>query len=256
LQRWRSSIHAVLSPRPRAVVLAPGGVEERGFAGKNILADQLNLVGEASVVVDAGAYDGSVAAEYLEIFPAATCHALEPHPSSFRSLTDRLDGHPRARLHELAIADRPGRRLLHSFATAATNSLLAPIPWVHKVVGANHMDEFTQVEIEVTTLDRFAEQEGLSRIDVLKLDVQGAEVLALEGAERLLRAHAIGLVATEVDFVQVYREQAFYHDVAATLQRVGYRLYDFYNFHYGPGGQLQWGDAIFLPETTTSRRRA
>jgi hypothetical protein len=45
----------------------------------------------------------------------------------------------------------------------------------------------------------------------------------------------------------VYLAQALYHDVAATLQGFGYRLYDFYNFHYGPDGQLQWGDAIFLP---------
>jgi FkbM family methyltransferase len=223
-------------------------MEERGFAGKNILADQLNIVGEASVVVDVGAYDGAVASEYLDLFPEAVCHALEPHPPSFRALSDLLGAHPRARLHRLALGDTPGRGTLHTFPTSATNSLLAPVPDVGAMVGPGHMDSFERVEIDVTTLDLFAEKEGLSRIDILKLDVQGAEVLALRGAERLLRARAIGLVVTEVDFVEVYRGQAFYHDVATTLQDVGYRLYDFYNFHYGQKGQLQWGDAIFLPK--------
>jgi FkbM family methyltransferase len=228
-------------------VLSPGGVEERGFGGKNILADQLNLAGAARVIVDVGAYDGAVSAEYLERFPEAVCHAFEPHPPSFDALETRLGSHPRARLQRRGLSDEPGSGAMYAFPAAATNSLLAPVANVGDVVGAGHMDTFEREEIEVTTLDRFAEKEGLARIDILKIDVQGAEVRVLRGAERLLRAQAVGLIVSEVNFVAVYRAQAFYEDVAATLRAVGYRLYDFYNFHYGPGGQLQWGDAIFVP---------
>jgi FkbM family methyltransferase len=67
--------------------------------------------------------------------------------------------------------------MLHAFPTAATNSLLVPISDVDAVVGPGHMDSFERVEVDVTTLDLFAKQQGVSRIDVLKLDVQGAEVL-------------------------------------------------------------------------------
>jgi FkbM family methyltransferase len=228
-------------------VLSPGGVEERGFAGKNILADQVNIVGEAAVVVDVGAYDGAVTAEYLELFPDALCHALEPHPASFAAATDRLAGHSRARLHRLALSDAPGRGMLHAFPTTATNSLLPPVPNVGLLIGPGHMDSFEQVEVEVTTLDLFAQKQRLPQIDVLKLDVQGAEAHVLRGAEQLLRARRIKLVAAEALFVQVYRGQAYYHDVAALLEEVGYRLFDFYNFHYGPDGRLHWGDAIFVP---------
>ena len=163
-------------------------------------------------------------------------------------LTERLGANPRARLHRVALADTAGRRTLHAFPTPATNSLLAPVENVAAVVGQGHMDSFHREDVEVTTLDAFAESEGLSHIDVLKLDVQGAEKLVLRGAQNLLRRRAIRLVATEVNFVDVYRSQALYHDVAAILAGHGYRLYDFYNFHYAEGrGQLQWGDAIFVP---------
>ena len=199
-------VRAIREPTGRR--LPPTGVEERGFSGKNILADQMELAGEASVVVDVGAYDGAVTAEYLELFPRAVCYALEPHPESFRALANRLGTNPRARLHHVAHAETPGRRALHTFPAPATNSLLAPVANVAAVVGPGHMDSFRLEEVEIMTLDGFAEREGLVRIDVLKLDVQGAEVLVLRGAESLLRRRAIGLVATEVNFVDVYRCQA------------------------------------------------
>jgi FkbM family methyltransferase len=240
---------AAASPSGRVRVLSPAGVEDRGFGGKNILADQVELAGEALVIVDVGAYDGAITADYLELFPRAVCHAVEPHPDSFRTLTERLSANPRARVYRAALADAPGTRALYSFPTPATNSLLAPVANVADVVGTGHMDTFLTEEVEVMTLDSFAAQEGLEHIDVLKLDVQGAEGLVIEGAEGLLRRRAIGLIATEVNFVSVYRCQALYHDVATTLGKHGYRLYDFYNFHYATGeGQVQWGDAIFLPQ--------
>ena len=240
-------VRAIREPSGRRRPLPPTGVEERGFSGKNILADQVELAGEASVVVDVGAYAGAVTAEYLELFPKAVCHALEPHDESFRALVNRLGTNPRARLHRVALAETPGRFALHAYPAPATNSLLAPVANVAAVVGPGHMDSFRLEEVEVMTLDGFAEREGLARIDVLKLDVQGAEVLVLRGAESLLRRRAIGLIATEVNFVDVYRSQALYQDVASTLASHGYRLFDFYNFHYAAvGGQLQWGDAIFV----------
>lgn len=151
-------------------------MEERGFTGKNILADQLNLAGEASVVVDVGAYDGAVASEYLDLFPEAVCHALEPHPPSFRALTDRLGKHPRARLHQRALGDVSTRATLHAFPTAATNSLLAPISDVASVVGPGHMDSFEPVEVDVTTLDVFASGAGFEQcFGVATLDRATAE---------------------------------------------------------------------------------
>lgn len=44
-------------------------------------------------------------------------------------------------------------------------------------------------QVEVTTLDSFVLRESLSRIDFIKVDVEGSEIHFLEGAEETLRRH-------------------------------------------------------------------
>ncbi len=42
-------------------------------------------------------------------------------------------------------------------------------------------------QIPITTLDEFVEQEGLDRVDFIKVDIEGAEELALRGAREVIR---------------------------------------------------------------------
>jgi hypothetical protein len=48
-----------------------------------------------------------------------------------------------------------------------------------------------------TTLDIYCEERGIARIDLLKIDVEGAELQVLQGAQEMLRARRIGCVAFE-----------------------------------------------------------
>ena len=47
------------------------------------------------------------------------------------------------------------------------------------------------VEVEVTTVDQYCSQSGISAIAVLKIDTEGADTWVLQGCEELLRAKAI-----------------------------------------------------------------
>src|SRR5690606_30433941 len=55
-----------------------------------------------------------------------------------------------------------------------------------------------RIEISVDRLDAFAEATGISRIRLWKLDVEGAEVEAIRGADRLLKNYAIDAILVEV----------------------------------------------------------
>ena len=70
----------------------------------------------------------------------------------------------------------------------------------------------------VTTLDAWAAATGLDRLDVVKLDIEGAEILALRGARETLRRLRPRLLAVEVKDVVMARgpgDEAALHELLA-----------------------------------------
>jgi len=101
-------------------------------------------------------------------------------------------------------------------------------------------------EVRAITLDDFCAREQIDAVPVLKLDIQGGELMALRGAESLLNRRAVDLIFTEVNFVPLYEGQAFFDDVYQFLKARDYSLYGLYGLAHGTNGMLAWGDAIFI----------
>lgn len=233
------------SGRPARQGAYAGG--QRGFHGKDCFEDQADILqGKADIVFDVGANHGDTVQQYLKLFGRARIHGFEPFPDAFEDFRRRFADQPRVIPHQTALADRVGRVDFHSFDNDATNSLFPFARDADRFVeGAMGTKEV--LSVACTTVDDFCRGEGIDRIDVLKLDVQGAELRVLRGAERVLSRRRIGLVFLEVNFVPVYEGQAEFHEIARFLQLRGYRVFDFYNYTYAHTGQVKWGDAIFLP---------
>jgi FkbM family methyltransferase len=243
LERFKSQ-----PPQVRAIVLPPDGVEPRGFHGKNAFAEQVNLIGQdAKVIFDVGANRGQTAERYLVLFPDAAIYCFEPFPDSYKHIVEQFSADRRVRPYPLAVSEVIGVCSFHTFTNSVTNSLLPAVSDVYRFVEAGQMENTGVLTVESITVDEFCRRESIGHVDILKLDIQGGEVKAFRGAERMLSERRVGLVYTEVLFVPVYQEQGNFYDVAAYLGIHGYRLFDFYNFAYAENGQLKWGDAIFLP---------
>ena len=85
----------------------------------------------------------------------------------------------------------------------------------------------------MSPLDDYCAEHGIERIDLLKLDVEGAELEALRGAERLLREARVGCVMFEVSQAMV---EGMGHDPAEIVDLVrsaGLTVYEL-----GDDGQL------------------
>jgi len=101
------------------------------------------------------------------------------------------------------------------------------------------------VTVQATTLDSFCDAERITDIDVLKMDIQGGELLALKGAAGLLKSRKIRLICMEVIFVPTYEGQPQIDEIMAWLREHRYFLHNFYRLR-SKNGRLLYGDAIFL----------
>lgn len=157
--------------------------------------------------------------------------AFEPDPDTFAALAtnfllNRLPPHFEA--INAAVAAHTGTVTLHRFprSSASWNSIAR--------YEAHGITPSTTIDVDCFALDTLAHERGIKSIDLLKLDVEGAEPLVLAGAVGLLRERAVARVLFEISQVPLLGSGHTVNDVLAPLLTTGYAL-----FAIDPDGQLR-----------------
>ncbi len=162
---------------------------------------------------------GEITSRYRKLFPTAVIHSFEPYPDSFESLKQNTLRDPRISVHKYALADTSKSASLSANALCDTNSLLPSDARGERYWGKGLLDTSDEITVHVTTLDEFCRSQNIERIDILKLDVQGAEFLVLDGASELLSRHRISLVYCEIILAPTYEGQRPTHHYLRFLIR-------------------------------------
>lgn len=224
---------------------------------KDPFHDQRTLLSGRSVnsVLDIGANIGDTTAAYRSVFPEAVIYGFEPFPVAFDKYRRRFEGDRLVRPIRLAAAREAGTSRFYVNQNNVTNSCLPAAKGArYWVESAGDIELITSLQVPSTTLDDFCRQQGIGEIQILKMDIQGGELHALEGATEKLSKGSILLVYTELLFVPLYEGQAFFYEIARFLSQYGYTLFDVYNCTHGPNAKLKWADGLFLsPQVTASQ---
>lgn len=229
----------------------------RRFGGRRkeldpYLATRALVTADAPVIFDVGANVGATAQRYRALYPRADIHCFEPYPASFDRLSAALASDRLVSLHPTALSSAPGRAVLNVNRNAETNSLLPSDAKAARYWGEGVLETEGGVEVTLETLDGFCAEHSIARIDVLKLDVQGAEYSVLEGASALLSGTRVGLIYMEVIIAPTYVGQRRLVDYLALTSASGYELFDLYN-QTRRNGRLIQSDIIFVSADVLDR---
>ncbi len=208
------------------------------FSLTNWTDDCKQLLPEADIVLDIGANVGHMTKGLRRLYPSAEIHSFEPVPEAFEKLQktcEEISAYP----VQKAVADSDGTMTINLTASSECHSILGfqegnPCAQWTRIVG--------QQEVDVCTLDHWCEESNIdpARIDLLKLDIQGAELKALHGARKILKSAKV--VYTEVSFVPIYKESPLLSDIDGFMNSCGFRRHAIY-----PSDQPHnWGDALYV----------
>ena len=193
-----------------------------------------DLLSGSPVCLHVGASDGRHSYVMTQVAPRAQIHAFEPSSFTFEVLKTCLAWHRIAgQVHPVhaAVSDMPGEMLLvtpkkTSGRLGRTYAYVAAQP----PVGAVRPDmEDAGLELEpaqVLTLDDYCDGHGLHRVDFIRMDIEGAELKALKGAEHIIdRDHPHILI----EIHPVMLEARFGGSAEAVLEVFrsrGYRMFE------------------------------
>lgn len=153
------------------------------------------------------------------LFPDATIISFEPLQKPFKLLTARFAKDRRFRAFNMALSNRPQKIRFYRSRNWEGSSSVLEMEDLHKEVYPASRD-IDEIEVECTTLDEACRTQVLEREILLKLDVQGAENLVLEGAVELLPQ--VALVYSEVSFRGLYRGQMLVDRLVELMRGYGF----------------------------------
>jgi FkbM family methyltransferase len=199
---------------------------------------------ECDVVVDAGANKGYYT--YLaakKVGPEGRVIAYEPEP---RNLVDLQRG---VRENRFANVDVVGK----ATASKAGKTYFTNTGWnEHNSAWGKMVKDATpdSVEVETCSLDDELERFGISRVDVLKMDIQGGELEAVPGLVRTLDARKVGTLLMELHDMQLSADEC--HSIVDLIHSKGYegRAYNQSDFTDTDAIRFLRGGAALALDTT------
>lgn len=183
---------------------------------KRLLKDE-----EVNFVLDLGSRDGVEALGISYAYPDAKVYCFECNPHTLGECHGNTLGNLNIEVVEKAVLDFTGRTKFN--VVGPDNSDYNP--------GASSVFEFgdekesqnyvtTEMEVECVRLDEWLKDNSVPKVDLVWMDLQGAELLAMEGMGDYL--NDVKLVQTEVELREYYKNQPLMEDVEKWFRDRGF----------------------------------
>lgn len=175
-----------------------------------LLAFGHRLLNTGDIALDVGANQGIYCCAFgAAVGPSGRVIAVEPNPRQVQRLKSNIEanGFEHCVVIQKAISDCDGVATLGLAEGDTSASILAA-------------DKSNSITVETTSIDETVKKMNLPRVNFIKLDVEGAELLALRGAINTLRRFSPTLSIEAADF-------ALFDSIRSFLEPLGYKFAEF-----------------------------
>lgn len=180
--------------------------------------------GLEGIWIDVGAHHGEHTIGYANHNPGLTIYGFEPNLRAAATLIGRA---PNFIVLPVAVAETNGSADFHITAFDASSSLLSIDEEARRSwTGGDQLQTLETIRVPTLRLDTFLEIVGITHVDFLKIDAQGADLAVLRSAGSRLRD--IAKITLEVDITprRVYVGSPSREEVVAFLESAGFTLAD------------------------------
>jgi len=197
-----------------------------------------NILG-ARTVFDVGVKDGRDTSQFLRIFPHANIWTFDCAEACVSRLVETFKDEKRVTVVPKAVSDHAGTEIFYS-CTMKGSSGLFPVSKEFSVEAKNT----SACDVDVITLDDFIEEQGVDHVDLLKIDIEGADFLALRGCEYAIRTNKVRAILCELLFYPYYEGQHGASEIIDFMNLYNYSLYALWPQYWG--GRLRYANALFM----------
>jgi FkbM family methyltransferase len=171
-------------------------------------------------VMDIGAHHGESAIEYAKNFPSCAIFSFEPVHENFLALKENVSRFDNVKCFELALAASAGESEIFINDDSQTHSLR------HSY---RKDDRAMRQCVNLETVDGIVAKFGISRVDLLKIDVEGMEMDVLRGAFRSLESKLVRAILLEATLDKGDLIHTQLAQLEEYLGELGYRLASIYD---------------------------
>lgn len=193
-------------------------------------------------VLDVGAHRGEFTWRVLRYFRPDRVWLIEADPQLAEELRAQLAEKSQCKVIHAAVSDVSGECGFRINQHRASSSLL-PIRSISSEMFQKELREIQIVQVPVFSLDDLFAREKIDRIDLMKVDIQGAERLLIRGGPGALQR--VNCIYIEVVFEEFYEGCALFGEIHQLLAGAGFKLQLLQDFRRSVEGHLLYANAIY-----------
>lgn len=185
---------------------------------KNLIVDILH---HESVVIEAGACDGSDTFWLSEIVKNGMVYSFEPVPDLYEIAVSRVGSLPNVKLHKAALSDSSAPRDMHISdrygEPFGSSSLFEPHEHlqIHKEITFNK-----KITVPCMKLDDLLDMYDIKHVDLIWIDIQGAEHSVFHASPNIMKITKY--IHSEVSLKSMYANTPDYRTYRSMMSERGF----------------------------------